>query len=164
MGNRSNSVYGPARRPIFDPAAVFGSRQRHQAGSPILEISWSWGGDIHPEDLAGNASPAWKPIDYGLLGGTPADIQLVQISGLWQAPLTAATTTITLASDSVGSLDTVTFGGFALGQTKNVGWIVDGGDRLWVQAASSGTTGDLIGHGLSFIARYRYIPHDTGPV
>lgn len=161
---RSNSVYGPARRPIFDPAAVFGDRRRHQAGAPIQEISWSWGGDLHPEDLAANPSPAWIGVDYVLLGGTAADVELLQCSILWEDSLTSDTTSVVLHSDS-GTVDTIALGSSDTVETHNiVGVIIPGDERLWVEASSTGDTGDLIGHGLSYILRYRYVAHvDAGP-
>ena len=160
---RSNSVYGPARRPIFDPAAVFGNRSIHQAAAPIQEISWSWGGDIHPEDLDDNPSPVWSAIDYVLLGGTTVDVQLLQCTINWQAALTADTTSVSLISANEGTIDTIAIGGFAVGARHNIDWIVQGDDRLWVEASSTGDDGDIIGHGLSYILRYRYVDHVDVP-
>lgn len=85
---RSNSVFGPARAPIFDVPGKKDSGKRTiylpGVATGLREVVWSIPGAITPEAFAdAAASPGWSPyqemriIDCGLVFGSRYD-QLIQ--------------------------------------------------------------------------------------
>lgn len=155
---RSNTVLGPARTPIFDPPGKKDSGRRTIMAPPIQEAVWGWGGDIHPEDLA-NASPVWAAPDFVLLGVNARDVHVVQVSVYWQDAIGTDTTTVELWTGDDGLIDTITLTAPAVGAIHNVDVVVVGTDRIWLEASSDGTTGEIVGHSLSYLMRYRLITH-----
>jgi hypothetical protein len=150
MGNRSNSVFGPARRPIFDPSPKRGNAKRYVPRSPAQAVSdqaWSFSGDITPAGLiAAGVSPRWAPR----LPGIHVDAVFARL-GARVANCFAALNTSTSLYVPV-PIENAT--------DDADGWVrvdvnVDtDAAEFWVDAAGAGTGTNVIGHGLTVIMWY----------
>lgn len=168
---KSNSVFGPARSPIFDPAPTRGQAKRTRSNT-IHEVVWSYPGDITAAGLhAAGKSPAWMPwarsfdmFGYGLLTFQREGYALLLGDNALSGDLQIQVTVHGLGPVGGGQIGPDDGAGYRAQASESPIEVTGGptGPIVYVTAevfngAGTVLTDDVVGHGLTFIMWYRLL-------